>query len=105
MRDLFLFTCGICSGLLGFIIGYLGTSPPDKPDKPRKSRKSSKAWLACALCEKRFVLDTSVSCMAQGWRWLPGYPGPACKACVAARGRGAVIASVRFGGNWIQKWK
>ena len=98
MRDLFLFACGICSGL-GFILGSLCTRPPDKPSK------SSKTWLVCALCKKRVVLDTSVSCLAQGWRWLPGHPGPTCKACVAARGRYAVIASARFGGNWIQKWK
>lgn len=98
MRDLFLFACGICS-ILGFMIGCLCTRPPDKPSK------SSKTRLACALCKKRVVLDTSVSCLAQGWRWLPGHPGPTCKACVAARGRDAVIASVRFGGNWIQKWK
>lgn len=104
MRDLFLtagcvlfdFACGICAGL-GII--YLCTRPPDKPSK------SSETWLACALCKKRVVLDTSVSCLAQGWRWLPGHPGPTCRACVAARGRRAVIASVRFGGNWIQKWK
>ena len=96
MRDLFLFACGICSGL-GFI--YLCTRPPDKPSK------SSETRLVCALCKKRVVLDTSLSCLAQGWRWLPGHPGPTCKTCVAARGRGAVIASVRFGGNWIQKWK
>ena len=98
MRDLFLFACGICSGL-GFILGSLCTRPPDKPSM------SSKTGLVCALCKKRVVLDTSVSCLAQGWRWLPGHPGPTCKACVAARGRRAVIASVRFGGNWIQKWK
>ena len=96
MRDLFMFACGICSSL-GFI--YLCTRPPDKPSV------SSKTGLVCALCKKWVVLDTSLLCRAQGWRWLPGHPGPTCRACVAARGRRAVIASVRFGGNWIQKWK
>lgn len=104
MRDLFLFACGICSGL-GFILGSLCTRPPDKPDKPDKPRVSSKTGLVCALCKKWVVLDTSLLCRAQGWRRLPGHPGPTCPACVAARGRRAVIASVRFGGNWIQKWK
>ena len=104
MRDLFLFACGICS-ILGFMIGCLCTRPPDKPDKPDKPSVSSKTGLVCALCKKWFVLDTSLLCRAQGWRWLPGHPGPTCRACVAARGRRAVIASVRFGGNWIQKWK
>ena len=97
MRDLFMFACGICP-ILGFMLGCLCARPPDKPSK-------SKTRLACTLCKKRAVLDTSVSCLAQGWRWLPGHPGPTCKACVAARGRDAVIASARFGGNWIQKWK
>lgn len=97
MSGMLLFACGICS-ILGFVTGCLCTRPPDKPSK-------SKTRLVCALCKKRVVLDTSVSCLAQGWRWLPGHPGPTCKACVAARGRDAVIASVRFGGNWIQKWK
>ena len=101
MSGMLLFACGICA-ILGSVTGCLCARPPDKPSK---SRKPLKAWLTCALCEKRFLHDTRVSSRAQGWRWLPGIPGPTCKACVAARGRDAVIASVRFGGNWIQKWK
>ena len=97
MRDLLLFACGILWSGLGLV--YLCTRPPDKPSM------SSKTGLVCALCKKWFLLDTSLLCRAQGWRWLPDHPGPTCKACVAARGRKAVIASIRFGGNWIQKWK